>query len=178
MSTCEWSAPTTTVGPAAVEAELPAGAFDVIAYSLGARLAWELPGATPRVRRMVLGGISPREPFGAIDAAALREVLAGGEPADPLTGQIGAMIAAPGRDTESLIEVIRGLAAEPFDPREAAPRIPVLLVAGRDDVVAQGIEELAGLLPHGELQRVPGDHRVALTGPELRDAALDFLGRD
>ncbi|MGJ4842902.1 alpha/beta fold hydrolase [Leifsonia sp. Le1] len=71
------SGTTTSVVGAIVSAieALGADQVDVVAYSLGARLAWELPAAsTGRVRRMVLGGLSPFEPFTAVDLDALRRL--------------------------------------------------------------------------------------------------------
>lgn len=155
----------------------PEGAFDVIAYSLGGRLAWELPAASPRVRRMVLGGVSPLEPFTAVDPAELDAALAGAEPGNPLVGMMAGMISAPGRDTASLARLIPGLASEPFAPQSTAPAVPALLVAGSTDQMTQGIEDLADALPDGSLTRVPGDHRGALDSPEFREAAIRFLAQ-
>lgn len=179
--------------------------FDVIGYSLGARLAWELPAASPRVRRLVLGGISPFEPFAAVDPAELAAALGGGAgrdggageagggarggagggagggpggdaaPANPLVGIMAAMISAPGRDTASLARLIPGLASEPFSPQSGGPRVPTLLAAGDADQMAQGIESLAAALPIVELISVPGDHRGALDSAEFRAAAIGFL---
>jgi pimeloyl-ACP methyl ester carboxylesterase len=70
-------------------------ALDVVAYSMGARLAWAL-AATGRVRRLVLGGLSAMEPFAALDADALAAVVAGDrEPADPLHGMFAELLRAP-----------------------------------------------------------------------------------
>ncbi|MFF1574498.1 alpha/beta fold hydrolase [Leifsonia sp. NPDC058292] len=169
------------------------GPVDVVAYSLGARLAWELPNASsarrpestrPIVRRLVLGGLSPFEPFATVDTDALSAVVAGRDrgdraaprPADPMLGMMAAMVSAPGRDTESLIALIRGLGSEPFTPSAGAPaETPILFVAGSDDVMTTGIEDLVALTQNGTLARVPGDHRGALDSPEFRAAALAFL---
>ncbi|RGE19997.1 alpha/beta fold hydrolase [Leucobacter sp. wl10] len=149
--------------------------FDTIAYSLGARLAWELPATSPRARRLVLGGLSPLEPFAAVDPAELEAVLGGAEPVTPLVAMMAGMISAPGRDTASLAKLISGLASEPFAPRAAAPGVPALLVAGADDQMNQGVDALADALPRGSLARVPGDHRGALDSQEFREAAIRFL---
>lgn len=159
----------------AITAAVPEGPFDVVGYSLGARLAWELPAASPRVRRVVLGGLSPFEPFAGVDPAELDAALLGAEPSTPLVGMMAGMISAPGRDTESLARLIRGLASEPFAPQTAAPQVPALLVAGSGDPMTRGIEELAEALPQGSLTHVPGDHRGALDGIEFRTAAIQFL---
>lgn len=108
----------------AIAASFPEGDVDVIGYSLGGRLSWELPAASPRVRRVVLGGVSPFEPFGMIAPAELAAVLGGAEPTNPMIGMMAGMISAPGRDTQSLAKLIEGLGSEPFAPRRAAPRCP------------------------------------------------------
>jgi len=155
----------------------PEGEIDVVGYSLGARLAWELPGASPRVRRLVLGGISPFEPFAAVDPADLAIALAGGSPENPLAGMMAMMISAPGRDTASLAQLIPGLASQPFSPAQGGPRVPALLVAGDADQMTQGIDGLTAGLPQAELISVPGDHRGALDSTEFRTAAIEFLAR-
>jgi len=143
------------------------GPFDVVAYSLGARLAWELPRIAP-VRRLVLGGLSPMEPFGALDFAQVDAFVASGEPpTDGLTGMLMGMISAPGRDAASLALVMRGLAAEPFAPSNP-PTVPTLFVAGDADPMTADS-------PFPDVLRVPGDHVGALRSPEFRAAALAFL---
>jgi pimeloyl-ACP methyl ester carboxylesterase len=128
---------------------------------------------------LVLGGLSPSEPFAAVDVAAARASIAGGPPAaDPVTGMIAAMVSAPGQDAASLLNVVEGLAQEPFDPPAKPPTVPTLFLAGQDDPMSQGIEQIAGLVPDARVQRVPGDHLGALASEEFRAAALDFLGLD
>ncbi|WP_116198687.1 alpha/beta fold hydrolase [Amycolatopsis circi] len=151
---------------------------DVVGYSLGARLAWDL-ASHPKVsvRRLVLGGLSPQEPFAAVDLEAARAAVQGGpSPADPLTGAITAMAAAG--DAVSLLNLVEGLASEPFDPGAGVPQVPTLFVAGRQDFMAHGIEQLVARVPGARLQQVSGDHRGALVGLELREAVFDFLGAE
>jgi pimeloyl-ACP methyl ester carboxylesterase len=148
---------------------------DVSGYALGARLAWELPALLP-VRRLVLGGISPHEPFGAVDLEAALAFAGGGKlPADPLTAAIARMITAPGRDPVALARCIEGLRRSPFTPAVGTIRVPTRFVAGRDDPVSAGIEHLVRLVPGSELLTVPGDHGAALRGAPFRTAALTFL---
>lgn len=161
----------------AAASTLPDGDIDVIGYSLGGRLGWELPGSSDRVRRIVLGGTSPFEPFAAVDPTELTAVLGGAAPTNPLIDMMVGMISTPGRDTASLAQLIPGLASEPFSPAEGGPRVPTLLVAGSEDQMTQGVEGLAEGLPLATLTRVPGDHRGALDSPEFRAAAIAFLAQ-
>lgn len=153
----------------------PSGDFDVLGYSLGARLGWDLPSASARARRLVLGGLSPFEPFSGVDPGDLRSALGGAAPASPLVGMMAGMITAPGRDTASLAKLIPGLASEPFSPETGGPGIATLFVAGADDQMSEGIEDVVSSLANAHLSRVPGDHRGALDGAEFRSAALEFL---
>lgn len=151
---------------------------DVIGYSLGARLAWELPAATGRVRRLVLGGLSPFEPFAGVDVVAVARAVDGEPPADPFVGMMAGMVSGDGRDTDSLLALMAGLGAEPFAPGGPAasrPEVPTLFVAGSDDPMTQGIEGLIAVIPDARLVRVPGDHLGALHSPAFREAALTFL---
>lgn len=151
---------------------------DVIGYSLGARLAWELPRATGRVRRLVLGGLSPFDPFAGADTAAIARAAEGGVAADPLTGMMAAMVSAPGRDTASLLALMGGLGAEPFDPSApgaSRPDVPTLFAAGADDPMTAGLEAVAASVPGSRLLVVPGDHLGALGAIEFRREAIAFL---
>lgn len=161
----------------ALISRMPGEGVDIIGYSLGARLAWTLALHCPRpVRRLVLGGLSSVEPFGALDIAALRAFADGGAaPEDPLAAMVGQMITAPGRDAASLLLAIEGLRAEPFQPRDGAPRVPTLFVKGESDQVASGIEELVGLVDGASLETVPGDHMGTLHGAAFRETVLAFI---
>jgi pimeloyl-ACP methyl ester carboxylesterase len=151
---------------------------DLVGYSLGARLAWDLAShPAMNVRRVVLGGLSPAEPFAAVDVEAARGALAGGPaPQDPLTGMIFGMTQLPGNRPADLLDLVQGLASEPFDPQTRPPAQPVLLVGGQDDPMVIGIDEVASVLPDGRVLRVPGDHIGALHDPAFREAVRTFLG--
>ncbi|WP_241665682.1 alpha/beta fold hydrolase [Prescottella subtropica] len=150
---------------------------DVIGYSLGARLAWELPRhPAVTVRKMILGGLSPVEPFGAVDVDAIHTHLGGGDaPADGLTAMITTMITTPGRNAAALATCIEGLRAEPFAPQDTRFDTPTLFVAGDADPMTAGIDDLAALIPGATVVRVPGDHHGALTSTEFRSTAQEFL---
>lgn len=170
------TAPTSAALDALADAVGP-DEVDLVGYSLGARLAWDLathPGVS--VRRLVLGGLSAGEPFALVDLAAARTAIGGGAaPTDPLTGMIVHMTSLPGNRAGDLIDLVEGLAAEPFAPQSDGPALPVLLLGGTDDAMAAGIDELAQLLPDARAQRVPGDHLAALHTAEFRTAVQDFL---
>ncbi|MFJ2535168.1 alpha/beta fold hydrolase [Microbacterium maritypicum] len=168
---------TTSVVLDTIASSIGAEEVDLVGYSLGARLAWDLahhPGVA--VRRLVLGGLSAGEPFAFVDLPAARAALAGDRPPrDPLTGMIVQMVSMPGNRPADLLSLIEGLAAEPFVPGRGAPAVPVLLLGGADDEMAAGIDDLAAMLPDARARRVPGDHLSALHTAEFRRAVQEFL---
>ncbi|MFD5651791.1 alpha/beta fold hydrolase [Streptomyces sp. NPDC127039] len=153
------------------------GAFDTVGYSLGARLAWELPAAAPgRPRRTVLGGLGPAEPFQAVRVAALHRAVADGtEPADPFTAAIAGMVRAHGARAAGLARCVEGLRDTPFAPRSWAGEVPPVFVAGEDDMMTRGIERVVGLAEGAELITVPGDHHEVLAGDAFRRTVLEAL---
>ncbi|WP_345608542.1 alpha/beta fold hydrolase [Streptomyces sanyensis] len=163
----------------AVLDEAGAASYDAVGYSLGARLTWELPSATPgRLRRALLGGLVPAEPFAAVDTAALhRAVAEGTEPADPLTSAVAGMVRAHGDRAAGLALCVEGLRETPFAPRSWTGGVPPLLVVGDRDAMTRGIERVADLVDGCELLTVPGDHQGVLTGEAFRRTVLEVLAR-
>ncbi|MFC8709282.1 alpha/beta fold hydrolase [Streptomyces sp. NPDC057197] len=159
--------------------EAGATAFDAVGYSLGARLLWELAGAAPdRLRRAVLGGLSPAEPFEAVDVRALHRAVADGtEPADPFTAMIAGMVRAHGDRAAALALCVEGLRGTPFAPRGWAGATPPVFVVGADDVMTRGIERIVAGIEGAELTTVPGGHQDALADAAFRRTVLEVLAR-
>ncbi|MEV4007602.1 alpha/beta fold hydrolase [Actinomadura sp. NPDC049753] len=153
--------------------------FDVVGYSLGARIAWELPSAAPgRVERAVPGGLSPVEPFTAVDIDAFRRaVREGAECDDPFTAAIAAMVRARGDRAAGLALCVEGLRATPFEGGPWNAKVLPVFVVGENDELTRGIGRLAEELGEAELVTVPGAHHEVLGGPHWRVAVLDALSR-
>lgn len=162
-----------------VQAGVATSGVDVIGYSLGARLAWEFGATQPEfVRRMVLGGPGTTDPLAAFDLEAAERFLAGGPaPEDAVTSDLLRMAQLlPDNDLPSLLAMISAIKLEPFDPRDAVPGMPVLLVAGDRDTYAVGIEDLAQLAPAAGTTILAGrNHTNAITSRSFKQAALRFL---
>lgn len=154
----------------AVLDELGLGRVDVVGYSMGSRLAWELALTRPeRVRRAVLGGFGPRDAFGDTDLA----VPGAG---DTAFDQVYRTVAAlPGNDPAALAACARGQAAHPFRSEPRPEGVPLLLVAGARDSLAHGAAALADRCG-GSYVEVPGrDHANAVSSRVFKQAAVDFL---
>ncbi|MGW1995727.1 alpha/beta fold hydrolase [Embleya sp. NPDC001921] len=154
--------------------------FDVLAYSLGARLVWELAESTPeRIGRVVFGGLSPTEPFADVDVAELRRAVhdEAARPADPLTGMIAGLIRAEGAGADGLVTCVEGLRSTPFTPERWAGGTPPWFVVGSDDTMTHGSEDLVALAPGARLVAMAGDHHGVLVNPFFRELAVRVLDR-
>ncbi|GAA4061924.1 alpha/beta fold hydrolase [Agromyces indicus] len=150
------------------------GVVDVVAYSMGNRVVSALCELAPdRVRRVVVGGAGPSELFATWDLDEVRAyVLDGVPPRNPVIAQVLGPALRAGADREALLACTEGVAGAPL----AIPGgIPVLFVAGENDPVPVGVQQLA--LDWGsDLVTVPGrDHVSTLTARAFKDAAVAFL---
>jgi pimeloyl-ACP methyl ester carboxylesterase len=147
---------------------------DVVAYSMGNRVVSALCELAPeRVRRVVVGGAGPSELFATWDLAEVRAYLLDGvPPRNPVISQVLGPAIRAGADREALLACTAGVAGAPL----AIPgSVPVLFVAGEDDPVPAGVQQLA--LDWGsDLVTIPGrDHVSTLTARAFKDAAVAFL---
>jgi pimeloyl-ACP methyl ester carboxylesterase len=162
----------------------PASGVDVVGYSLGSRLAWEFGATQPElVHRMVLGGPNIADPLAAFDLIAAQRYLADGTPiADESTaGLLKMAMLLPSNNIFALLSLVEAIKAEPFDPAEAVPHMPMLLVAGDKDERAGTMPQLAELgLRAGSMAEqlvLPGrNHTNAITSRAFKQGAISFLG--
>ncbi|MDE8669099.1 alpha/beta fold hydrolase [Pseudarthrobacter sp. H3Y2-7] len=162
----------------------PASGVDVVGYSLGSRLAWEFGATQPElVHRMVLGGPNIADPLASFDLIAAQRYLADGTPiADESTaGLLKMAMLLPSNNIFALLSLVEAIKAEPFDPAEAVPHMPMLLVAGDKDERAATMAQLAELgLRAGAMTEqlvLPGrNHTNAITSRVFKQGAISFLG--
>ncbi|KGJ71810.1 hypothetical protein GY21_19645 [Cryobacterium roopkundense] len=147
---------------------------DVIAYSLGSRVAAALTRLAPeRVRRVVLGGAGPIEHFATWDPAAVERFVTDGQlPNDPtIAAVLGAAIAG-GANRPALLACVQGMTGSVLDVPAGIPRF---YVAGSADPIPEGVAELARTVG-AEYLGLPGrTHMNALGSRAFKVAALDFL---
>jgi pimeloyl-ACP methyl ester carboxylesterase len=147
---------------------------DVVGYSMGNRVVSALCELAPdRVRRAVVGGAGPTELFATWSLDEARAYLVHDvPPSNPLIAEVLGPAIRAGADRDALLACIEGVQGAPL----AIPGgIPVLFVAGEDDPVPRGVQELA--LDWGsDLVTIPGrDHISTLTSRAFKDAAIAFL---
>jgi pimeloyl-ACP methyl ester carboxylesterase len=147
---------------------------DLIGYSMGNRVISDLTSIAPeRARRVVIGGAGPTELFATWDLEDARAVLLRDEPSEnPLIEQVLRPAIAAGADRQALLACIEGVAGTSLSiPAD----IPTLFVAGEDDPVPAGVQELA-LEWDSDLVTIPGrDHVSTLTSRAFKEAAIAFL---
>ncbi len=154
---------------------------DLMGYSMGGFLAASLLVRHPqRFRSAILAGVGDMVERGGPDPERSRriaEALAAPSleaVADPLGRQFRRFAERSGNDLLALAALQRSQ-RDGFSPEALAQvRVPVLVLVGRDDALAQGAERLAERIPTARFQRVRGDHLTAVN-EEFIDAVLAFL---
>ncbi|WEK46340.1 MAG: alpha/beta fold hydrolase [Candidatus Andeanibacterium colombiense] len=160
---------------------LPHGTFDLVGFSLGAKLALDIAVRFPgRIRRMVLGGIGDNafapETIGDAAAAALEH-----GPTESTPPPVRAFLDTWDpqlNDPLAIAAVLRRPANPVFTEAQiAAIAVPVAVVNGRADFVASMGTRLIDALGVEQVL-LPGVGHFDLTArPEFRGIALDFLGQ-
>ncbi|MFJ6079723.1 alpha/beta fold hydrolase [Pseudarthrobacter sp. NPDC092419] len=161
----------------------PSSGLDVVGYSLGARLAWEFGATQPEiVHRLVLGGPNITDPLAAFDLVAAQRYLADGTPiADESTARLLKMaLLLPSNNIFALLTLVEAIKDEPYDPAEAVPHVPMLLVAGDQDERVDSLPKLAELArgagSMAEVLTLSGrNHTNAVTSRAFKQAAVSFL---
>ncbi|KQQ80425.1 MULTISPECIES: alpha/beta fold hydrolase [Micrococcaceae] len=161
----------------------PSSGLDIVGYSLGSRLAWEFASTQPEiVHRLVLGGPNISDPLAEFDLTAAQDYLADGTPiADGSTAQLLKMaLLLPANNIFALLTLVEAIKAEPYDPAEAVPHVPMLLVAGDQDERIGSLPKLAELANStggmAEQLVLPGrNHTNAVTSRAFKQAAIAFL---
>ncbi|WP_426763310.1 alpha/beta fold hydrolase [Pseudarthrobacter sp. 1G09] len=161
----------------------PSSGLDLVGYSLGSRLAWEFASTQPEiVHRLVLGGPNISDPLAEFDLTAAQDYLADGTPiADASTAQLLKMaLLLPTNNIFALLTLVEAIKAEPYDPAEAVPHVPMLLVAGDQDERIGSLPKLAELANStggmAEQLVLPGrNHTNAVTSRAFKQAAIAFL---
>lgn len=152
-------------------------------YSLGSRLAWQFAAARPDlVSSLVMGGSPTSDRLAGLDApAARRWAREGIAPQDELTRSVVTVAAAmPDQNLPHVVELLLGLARDPYDPAAAIPAVPTLVVAGAKDEIAGDAAHLAELVRStgaaARFVEIPGrNHINVLTSRLYKDSVLDAL---
>lgn len=149
-----------------------------IGYSMGARLLWRHAGTRPHAfRALVLGGLPASDPFERFDVDLAQRALAGEAEPGPMESFIVDLAAVfPEHDPATLVTLAGEVSRTLFDPTQAPPAVPTLLMTGAKDTRADDTRELLPLLPDGRFEEIPGRNHVnAPTSGTFRRSASAFL---
>jgi pimeloyl-ACP methyl ester carboxylesterase len=154
--------------------------YDLGGYSLGGKLVLRLLARGARPAHAVVGG----QGLDALDAESdrtdgHRRVLAAVADGSPLPAgspeeAFAGWIRQSKVDARAVRLVLDTFVATPADVLRSVPT-PTLVVVGDRDTRGTSAGTLAGLLPHGQLAFVPGDHLTAASAPEFTAVILRFL---
>lgn len=158
--------------------QLGASGCCVIGYSMGAVTTMHLAATEPRVQRAVLlgvGGVTIADD--GRDRGAFAAGLLVQDPTtitDPIAAQFRTLADSVRADREALAAFA---SAERTDVTDllAEIAVPVLVVAGCDDLLAGAPTDLAALIPGASALTVSGDHFTSNSQPALHRAVIEFL---
>ncbi len=156
--------------------------FDVMGYSMGARIAAYLRLAGgERVRSLILGGLGDHLFSGVglpIGIAEAMEAPALASLTDRRQRMFRGFAEQTGSDLAALAACIRGSRQVLSLAQLQAITCPVLIAVGSKDDIAGDAKALAALLPAGEAVEIPDrDHNLAVGDKVYKAAALAFLAR-
>ncbi len=154
--------------------------FDLVGYSLGARVVLRMLVRGARAARAVIAGQGVDVTLPASDRTAghrrLLTAMVDGTPLDPQEQALVGWMAGRGVDPQALLHVLDSFVGTSSEEL-ARIGVPTLVVIGDRDPRASAAV-LAERIPSAVFTTVPGDHD-ALARPEMLAAILGFLdGRD
>jgi len=149
---------------------------DIMGYSMGGFLTASLLVRHPgRFRSAILAGVGDMVNQGGPDPERSRRIaeamLAPSLDAvqDPVARTFRRFAERNGNDLAALAALQQAERFR-FDPAKlSVVRVPVLVLVGRDDVLAQTADRLAARIPGGRLRTVPGDHLTAVNADFIRE---------
>jgi pimeloyl-ACP methyl ester carboxylesterase len=150
---------------------------DYLGYSMGARIGLEAALAHPeRIGLAVLGGIGRS---GGNDRSELiaRRMRGDQSVTDPVAEMFFRFASArPINDLEALACCILGPQPATTAEQLAGVAVPLAIMAGDQDPIARGAQELAAQIPRAQYVAITGrNHMNAVPARQFKEAALRFL---
>ena len=153
---------------------------DYLGYSMGGHIGLQaVVDHGDRLSRAVFGGIGSRRRGARGDRTELiaRRMRGDASVQDPIAEMFYTFAAArPINDLEALACCILGEQTDLDNAALASIRVPVAIMAGDQDPLARGAEELAGRIPGARHIAIEGrNHMNAVPARQFKSAALEFL---
>ncbi len=176
----DYGAPTMAEDARALLDHLQIEQADVMGYSMGARISAFLALNHPqRIRSAIFGGLG----YGMIDGVGSPEPIAQALEAERLSevkDRTGRSFRAFAEQTKSdrlaLAACMRSSRQKISAEEVARITAPVLVAVGTTDDIAGSAQDLADLLPNGQVLDIPGrDHMLAVGDKVFKQGVLEFL---
>ncbi len=148
--------------------------YDIMGYSMGAKVAIEAANMYSGIRSLTLAGFSVYEEEWQLDEAD-RRARVGELLADKLREKeaLGRAVAGPPGDRKAFVARLEGAIFPEYTPGELRNlRLPVLVINGRDEYDAK---KAASSFPNAEGVSLEGDHFTFFTGKDFTREVLSFL---
>lgn len=162
---------------------LGVGGFDLAGYSMGALVAAEVAAGSDRVGRLVLGGVGAAAvehgtwDIATVPQAELVAALRAEDPDDIDHGPARSFRAFADRSgADRLALAAAAEARTESDIDFGGISATTLVLAGRDDPLAERPGVLADAIPEAEIEHLEGDHLGATRDERFPRAIADFLG--
>ena len=156
--------------------------FDIMGYSMGARIsAFLAAGAPARIRSLIIGGLGHYLIEGGGLSTRIAEAMEAPSLADitePTQLMFRKFAESTKSDLRALAACIRG--SRQKMPLELALKLtcPVLVAVGTTDTVAGDGQKLVEALPQAQLLPIPGrDHNLAVGDKVYKAGVLAFLAQ-
>jgi pimeloyl-ACP methyl ester carboxylesterase len=149
--------------------------YDLVGYSLGARIAVRVALGRPP-RRLVVSGMGLS---GIIDMQNRQDWFIAAiehraSPRDAAEARVASFLKTMKMDAEAAIAVLQSQVAT-SQAELAQLTMPTLVLCGVDDQDNGSAADLAAALPNATYVEIPGTHMSAITRPEFGAAIRDFL---
>jgi pimeloyl-ACP methyl ester carboxylesterase len=152
----------------------------VIGYSMGARIAASLTLKNPAfVSAVVFAGLAANMIRGLDDTEGIARALEAGsidDVADPTRRSFRAFAEQTGSDLKALAACMRS-SRDPISVEDLRSiQVPVLVVAGSEDVTAGAVDPLVKAMPNASGLVLPGkDHMKAVGDRTFKNAVVKFF---
>jgi pimeloyl-ACP methyl ester carboxylesterase len=150
--------------------------YDLVGYSLGARVAARLAFNHLRPGKLVLSGMGLSGITGTQERSSwfIDAINNRAAPKDAGGARVAAFLKTMNMNAEAAISVLKSQVNTSLEQLKLLT-MPTLSLSGGEDHDNGSAAELAAALPHGHYGEIPGNHMSAITKPDFGQAILAFL---
>jgi pimeloyl-ACP methyl ester carboxylesterase len=150
--------------------------YDMVGYSLGARVAARLAFKHLRPGKLVLSGMGLSGITGAQERTSwfIEAIENRAAPKDASGARVASFLKSMNMNPAAAISVLKSQVVTSPEQLKLLT-MPTLSLAGVEDHDNGSAEELAAALPRGKYGEIPGNHMSAITMADFGAAILSFL---